>query len=92
LEEAQSVSALLPQPTLRVGSEATSSLLREKGPRTGLLHIATHGVYRQDNPMFSGIRLGDGYLNLFDLYQMRLNANLVALSGCATGMSFVGRR
>ena len=89
LEEARSVSALLPQPTLRVGSEATSSLLREKGPRTGLLHIATHGVYRQDNPMFSGIRLGDGYLNLFDLYQMRLNANLVALSGCATGMSFV---
>ena len=42
----------------------------------GLLHIATHGVYRQDNPMFSGIRLGDGYLNLFDLYQMRLNASL----------------
>lgn len=39
--------------------------------------------------MFSGIRLGDGYLNLFDLYQMRLSAKLVALSGCATGMNFV---
>jgi CHAT domain-containing protein len=39
--------------------------------------------------MFSGIRLGDGYLNLYDLYQMRLNANLVTLSGCATGMNFV---
>ena len=23
--------------------------------------------------MFSGIRLGDGYLNLYDLYQMRLS-------------------
>jgi CHAT domain-containing protein len=89
LQEAQSVAALLPHSSLRTGSEATSSVLREKGPRTGLLHIATHGVYRQDNPMFSGIRLGDGYLNLFDLYQMRLNANLVALSGCATGMNFV---
>jgi CHAT domain-containing protein len=89
LEEAQSVAALLPQATLRVGAEATSAFLREKGPHSGLLHIATHGVYRQDNPMFSGIRLGDGYLNLFDLYQMRLNANLVALSGCATGMNFV---
>ncbi|HEV8075207.1 MAG TPA: CHAT domain-containing protein [Candidatus Acidoferrum sp.] len=89
LEEAESVASLLPQSTLRVGTEATSSLLREKGPHTGLLHIATHGVYRQDNPMFSGIRLGDGYLNLFDLYQMRLDANLVALSGCATGMNFV---
>ena len=89
LEEAQSVARLLPHSSLHTGSEATSSLLREKGPQAGVLHIATHGVYRQDNPMFSGIRLGDGYLNLFDLYQMRLNANLVALSGCATGMNFV---
>ncbi len=89
LEEAQSVAAILPQSTLREGKEATSSVLREQGPHTGLLHIATHGVYRQDNPMFSGIRLGDGYLNLFDLYQMQLNVNLVALSGCATGMNFV---
>jgi CHAT domain-containing protein len=72
-----------------VGDHATSSLLREIGPRSGLLHLATHGIYRQDNPMFSGIRLGDGYLNLYDLYQMRLDARLVALSGCATGMNFV---
>ncbi|HWO35091.1 MAG TPA: CHAT domain-containing protein, partial [Candidatus Acidoferrum sp.] len=89
LQEAESVAALLPESSLRIGRDASSSLLREQGPRTGLLHIATHGVYRQDNPMFSGIRLGDGYLNLFDLYQMRLNANLVTLSGCATGMNFV---
>src|SRR5882757_4499936 len=89
LQEAQSVAALLPHSSLRTGNEATSSILRAQGPHTGLLHIATHGVYRQDNPMFSGIRLGDGYLNLFDLYQIRLNANLVTLSGCATGMNFV---
>ena len=89
LQEAESVAALLPQSSLCIGKQAPSSLLREKGPQTGLLHIATHGVYRQDNPMFSGIRLGDGYLNLFDLYQIRLNASLVTLSGCATGMNFV---
>jgi CHAT domain-containing protein len=89
LQEAQSVAALLPHSSLHVGGEATSSLLREKGPHSGLLHLATHGIYRQDNPMFSGIRLGDGYLNLYDLYQMRLDARLVTLSGCATGMNFV---
>lgn len=89
LDEVRSVSSLLPCSSLHLGEHATSSLLREKGPETGLLHIATHGVYRQDNPMFSGIRLGDGYLNLYDLYQMKLNARLVALSGCATGMNFV---
>ena len=89
LREAQSVAALLPQPSLHLGEKATSSLLREKGPQSSVVHIATHGIYRQDNPMFSGIRLGDGYLNLYDLYQMRLNAKLVTLSGCATGMNFV---
>lgn len=89
LDEVRSVSSLLPCSSLHLGEHATSSLLREKGPESGLLHIATHGVYRQDNPMFSGIRLGDGYLNLYDLYQMKLNARLVALSGCATGMNFV---
>jgi CHAT domain-containing protein len=89
LDEVNSVAALLPQSSLHIGGHATSSLLREKGPESGLLHIATHGIYRQDNPMFSGIRLGDGYLNLYDLYQMRLNSRLVTLSGCATGMNFV---
>lgn len=39
--------------------------------------------------MFSGIKLGDGYLSLFDLYGTQLGADLVTLSGCATGMNFV---
>jgi CHAT domain-containing protein len=89
LSEVQSVAALLPQTELFVGAAATARLLRERGPDTAVVHVATHGVYRQDNPMFSGIKMGDGYLNLYDLYQMRLGAELVTLSGCATGMNFV---
>jgi CHAT domain-containing protein len=89
LSEVQSVARLLPHPELFVGSEATADVLRRRGSASSLLHIATHGTYRQDNPMFSGIRLGDGYLNLYDLYQIRLPAKLVTLSGCATGMNFV---
>ncbi len=89
LSEVQSVAALLPHTELFVGTAATAQVLRERGSETGVLHVATHGVYRQDNPMFSGIKMGDGYLNLYDLYQMRLGATLVTLSGCATGMNFV---
>jgi CHAT domain-containing protein len=63
--------------------------LRQKGLQSRLIHIATHGRFRQDNPMFSGIRLGDAYLNLYDLYQFKLNAELVTLSGCATGLNVV---
>ena len=89
LAEVKSVASLLPFPELFLGGDATTEVLRERGSASKLLHIATHGSYRQDNPMFSSIRMGDGYLNLYDLYQMRLPSRLVTLSGCATGMSFV---
>jgi CHAT domain-containing protein len=89
LTEVQAVAAILPKSELLLGTQATADALRKKGSQSALLHIATHGTYRQDNPMFSGIRLGDGYLNLYDLYQMRLSTRHVTLSGCATGMNFV---
>lgn len=89
LDEVESVAGILPNSQLFLRDAATTELLRTRGAHSDLLHIATHGNYRQDNPMFSGIRLGDGYLNLYDLYQMRLSTRHVTLSGCATGMNFV---
>jgi CHAT domain-containing protein/Tfp pilus assembly protein PilF len=87
--EVQSVTTLLPYADLFVGKQATADVLRRRGSECSILHIATHGIYRQDNPLFSAIKLGDSYLNLYDLYQLRLGARLVTLSGCATGMNFV---
>jgi len=87
--EVKTVAELLPGSELLTAERATAAALRDRGPSLELVHIATHGVYRQDNPMFSGIRLGDGYLYLYDLYQMRIPARLVTLSGCATGMNVV---
>jgi CHAT domain-containing protein len=89
LEEVKSVAETLPGAELIIGTEANEEKLREKGSQSRLIHIATHGNFRQDNPMFSGIRLGDAYLNLYDLYQLKLQAELVTLSGCATGMNVV---
>lgn len=89
LSEVQSVATLLPKADLFVGKDATSEILRSRGAECALLHIATHGIYRQDNPMFSAIKLGDSHLSLYDLYQLRLEARLVTLSGCATGMNVV---
>jgi len=87
--EVKAVAEILPGSELLAGEKATVAALRDRGATVGILHVATHGVYRQDNPMFSGIRLGDGYLYLYDLYQMRIPARLVTLSGCATGMNVV---
>ena len=89
LQEVQSVAEIVPEPNLFLGADATETTLRERGPRSRLVHIATHGYFRQDNPMFSGIRLGDSYMNLYDLYNLRLPAELVTLSGCATGLNAI---
>jgi hypothetical protein len=88
-DEVQTVAAVLPRPDLYFGSDATEEILRTKGPSTRLLHLASHGHFRQDSPMFSGIRLGDGYLNLYDLYTLKLPAELATLSGCSTGAGVV---
>ena len=89
LDEVRNVAQTIPQSELFLGEAASANLLRVKGQQSRLIHIATHGYFRQDNPMFSGIRLGDGILSLYDLYQMNLPAELVTLSGCATGLSVV---
>jgi CHAT domain-containing protein len=83
--EARAVAAALPDAHLFVGSDATEQVLRTQGRDCRILHIASHGYFRPENPMFSGIRLGDTYLNVYDLYRLRMRADLVTLSGCATG-------
>ena len=89
LEEAQAVAEVLPSASLFVGREATLDRLKDCGPRSRFIHLATQGEFRQDNPLFSGIRLGDVRLNLYDLDQLQLQAELVTLSGCSTGTDAV---
>jgi CHAT domain-containing protein len=88
-DEVEALGAALPGSLLFRGEEATAARLREHGASARFIHIATHGLFRRDNPMFSSIRLGDGHVSLFDFYQMRLSAELVTLSGCSTGLNVV---
>lgn len=87
--EVKAVAGIVPNPTLYIGPSATVQVLREEGPKNQLIHISTHGIFRKDNPMFSSIKLGDGPLTLYDLYQLRFDSTLVTLSGCSTGMNVI---
>ncbi len=88
-QELQAVAEIVPQAEVFLGPKASERVLKENGPRSRLIHIATHGFFRQDNPMFSGIRLGDGSLTLYDLYHLKLPAELITLSGCSTGLNVI---
>ncbi len=83
--EAALVRAAVPDARAIVGSGATLEAFQAAASRCSILHLAAHGVFRRDNPMFSSIQLADGPLSLLDLSHTRLEAGLVTLSACNTG-------
>jgi CHAT domain-containing protein len=89
LDEAQEVAAALPDSRLLLGESATFDALRTRGPRSRVIHIAAHGLFRTDNPLFSAVKLGNSYLSLYDLDSVRLPASLLTLSGCGTGLNVI---
>lgn len=89
LAEAKAVARILPEADLFLDRAATESVLQCHAPGCRFVHIATHGLFRRDNPMFSAIQLGTSRLSLFDLYDLNLDADLVVLSGCGTGLNAV---
>jgi CHAT domain-containing protein len=87
-EELANLRRILPEATVFAENEATLSSV----PATGVfryLHFATHAVFRRDNPLFSALRLADGWLFAHDLYTRRLECSLATLSACHTGTGAV---
>jgi CHAT domain-containing protein len=54
-----------------------------------VLHIATHGILRWDEPMLSALRLADTWLNSHDACELDLGAELVVLAACESGSASV---
>ena len=60
-----------------------------------VVHFATHGIINNNHPELSGIVLSlvdekgrpqNGFLRLYDLYNLKLSADLVVLSACQTAL------
>ncbi|MEL6558699.1 MAG: CHAT domain-containing tetratricopeptide repeat protein, partial [Bacteroidota bacterium] len=74
-----------------VGHEATERAFKEQSKNSRVLHLAMHTRIHNDDPMNSSLVFHqsddqeDSYLHVFELYDMKLNADLAVLSACETG-------
>ncbi len=87
--EVRALGRLFPDAVTLTGDRATHDNLMRYAPQARYLHLASHGYFRRDNPMFSFLKLADSPLNFYSLLDLRLKAEMVTLSACHTGVNTV---
>ncbi|MCD6112881.1 MAG: tetratricopeptide repeat protein, partial [Bacteroidales bacterium] len=78
--------------------EATESNFKKYAKDYDILNLAMHTIIDDENPMYSKLVFNnetdlenDGYLTTYELFNMKLNADLAVLSSCNTGSGILRR-
>jgi hypothetical protein len=74
---------------LLVGRQAKVAAVLAAMDGAELVHIAAHGRFRADQPLFSAVDLADGPLFGYDVQRLRRPPRLVVLSACDAGRAVV---
>lgn len=96
--EAEKLATQFKAQRLLLRKQATRTSFREHSPKATFIHVASHGEFDAAKPLRSGLilasdtpggSLDSGRLTVSDLYQLKLDAELVTLSACETGLGDV---
>lgn len=71
------------------GERATAPDVLAAVERADLAHVAAHGTFRSDSPMFSSLALADGPLTVYDLESLHTVPRIVVLSVCDAALATV---
>jgi CHAT domain-containing protein len=84
--EVAALAGIWPTASVLVGEEAGTRAVSEALDGATLAHIAAHGDFRQDNPLFSSLRLVDGPLYVYDIEGLNTAPRTIVLSACDSGV------
>lgn len=87
--ELDDLAAIYPGATRLQGRTATARSVLAAVDGAELVHVAAHGSFRADNPLFSSLRMADGALTVYELERLARAPRRVVLSACHGGMSAV---
>ena len=87
--EVAALAGRYPDATCLTGAAATVAAVAEALDGAELAHIAAHGAFRVDNPLFSSLQLADGPLTVYDLEGLVRAPRRLVLSACDSGLSGV---
>ncbi|MBA9004426.1 CHAT domain-containing protein [Thermomonospora cellulosilytica] len=83
--EISGLADVYPEALVLRGSGAGANAVRHALEGASLAHVAAHGEFREDNALFSHLRLADGPLLAHDLEELSAPPHTVVLSACDTG-------
>ncbi|HEX2935298.1 MAG TPA: CHAT domain-containing tetratricopeptide repeat protein [Bacteroidales bacterium] len=91
ISEVKNITPLFQKQVSRFEKECTKDFFTSNAPEFSYIHLATHGIYDSKSPfssyiLFSNTAENDGKLKVSDIFGLRLNASLVTLSACQTGL------
>ncbi|MFA9431098.1 CHAT domain-containing protein [Egicoccus sp. AB-alg2] len=86
-EEVAELAARLPGARVLTGSDATAAAVLQAMEGAGTVHLAAHGRFRADNPLFSELRLADGPLTVYELEGLRRAPATLVLPSCEAAAS-----
>jgi tetratricopeptide (TPR) repeat protein len=83
--EIKQLAELYPQASVLAWGTATAGSVLAALDGSWLAHVAAHGTFRGDNPLFSSLRLDDGPLTVYDIEGITRPPHRLVLSGCESG-------
>lgn len=87
--EVESLARAYPRRSRFTGRKATVERVLGALDGADVAHLAAHGLFRADNPLFSSILLADGPLTVYDLEGLVRPPQVVVMPACDTARSQV---